>query len=228
MKRLIFILPLLTVLLLAIATSGNTAHAQETCRDATGAEIPCPPPSDPTGGGSDDDSNSGSGSTPQPGGGNPGPSSVVTPTFTPELTNTPLPEQAVPTVVSPTPTDGPVISTSNDGDTDGGEWTGFCSGNKQQIFKCTATFSVGCLNAGGELDIIKEDSTGRYIKYTIPSSTSPEDTLGIEPYIPNHGDDSWMVAASEGRRLRPRSFVSFELSFLTGLIENNYTFAPIM
>lgn len=195
MKKLIFILALLTILLFAVATPGNSAYAQETCHDATGAEIACPSSSDPTGGGSNDDSNSGSGGN-QPGGGNPNPpSSVVTPTFTPEPTNTPLPEQAVPTQdptkvfeSSPTPTNHPrdiftsgniTPSASDD------SWDGVCP-LRDNI--CLDQLVAACDADGGlyeETDYEDIDATAVHcsIGDTKPAPSIPLGPLGLTALV---------------------------------------------
>jgi hypothetical protein len=65
MKKIIYQLIAIIVLAFSLAQT-PAAHAQEECRDAAGAVIPCPPTENPTGGSGSDNSGSGGGSSGSP------------------------------------------------------------------------------------------------------------------------------------------------------------------
>lgn len=168
MKKTIYLLIAIIVLAFSL-TQTAAVHAQEECRDATGAVIPCPPAQDPTGGGSDsDDSGSGGGSS----GTNPNPPTNIT--ATPSPTSTPLPfadnPTPTPTPLTPQPPNPGIQVTQQPGGianpTGSGSDSGAASKGCSQadyddtpgwLVECTAEFVIECASLGGDPTVVTHD-----------------------------------------------------------------------
>jgi hypothetical protein len=94
----------------------------------------------------------------------------------------------LPAVLEPTPL--PIANPTSDSDTEGGAWSGICTGETPAKFLCTAKFMDACQDLGGTFDITKDDETGRHVKCTIPSVADPNSLVLANPGG-STGDNSW-------------------------------------